>query len=569
MIIFRKLKFQNFLSYGNSPSEVDLVSFPNTIITASNGDGKSTIIDALSFVLYGKPFRKIRLGQLVNSINRKSLEVEVDFAIGKKEYRVRRGITPNYFEIYQDGKIVTPDADMRVYQAHLEKHILGFDFKTFTQIVVLASASFVPFMQLTAQARREFIEDLLDINIFSSMSQVVKARANENKSKIEKNAALASGKQEAKFYAAQNIDLAKSETEKRKIELDEEKTKKIDELAVETAVLKSLHEEIEKLEALVAPEKKERRKYEKMLGLQSEIKTNASSHKHNYEFFEKNDNCPSCKQAITEEMKKRELEALTLKLDELKAGYEKLKEEIEKQKLKLSSLEAERSKLETSNREKSKREFRIAEITREISRLETAIKSDPSALLATNEAALKSLENELKQLTDEEAQLLDEKVLISTAQELLKDGGVKARIIKQYIPMINKIVNKYLKEMGFMISFELDETFQETIKARYRDTMSYESFSQGEKARIDLALILTWREIARSKNSVHTNLLILDEVFDGALDGSGTDNLMKIIDNLKDTNVIVISHKEGMIEKFKRILKISKKRNFSKIEEVS
>lgn len=572
-VVFKKVRWKNLLSTGNTWTEISLDDYASTLIIGDNGSGKSTFIDALCFGLYGKPFRNIRKGQLVNSINQKNCEVEIELFRKNKNYVIKRGIKPDIFEIWAEGVMLNQSSESKDYQAYLEKHILGFNLKTFTQIVIAGSRSFVPFMQLSAADRRNFIEYILDIQVFSTMSAVNKSRLNENKTDLEKNKIELDSKKGVLTMIDKTIFRLEENNEDKIKELKNEhldNAHKRSQLQVETLSLKV---EKEKLEKMIVNDSKVRSKHEKMIILKSKISANRNSHLENYKFFLDNCTCPTCNQTIEESSKEEELEKLNSKIEELDKGLYDLDKEIldhkeiidENQKVQ-NELNRIVSDLRLKKQEIQQLIIRQKTIGAQINALE---KGNDQVLLEQKENKNKT-EQEILILEDKHKILLDDNVIITTASDLLKDGGIKTKIIKQYVPIINKTINKYLTAMGFLVHFELDETFNETIKSRYRDDFSYDSFSEGEKFRIDLALMLAWRAIAKTKNSANTNLLILDEIFDGSLDDAGIDEMMKIMQGLtKDTNMFIISHKKDqMIDKFKRVFKASKKKNFSFIEEV-
>lgn len=572
-VTFKKVRWRNLLSTGNNWTEITLDDHTSTLIIGDNGSGKSTFLDALSFGCFGKPFRKIRKGQLVNSINKKNCEIEIELISRKRECLIKRGIKPDVFEIWVDGVLLNQNSESKDYQAYLEKHILGFNYKTFGQIILAGSKSYIPFMQLNAADRRNFIEDLLDIQIFSAMSAVVKSRFTENKNDLEKNKIELDGKE--------NVLTMLEKTIFRLEENNDDKIKDLNSnIFTETNAATRYKLEIDVYQKLVASiqnqlvdESKLRTKYEKMIALRSKIMSTRETNNNHYNFYEKNCTCPTCKQNIQEEFKEEELTRLGVKIDELNKGLYDLDVQIEEHKKQLTDFQKIRDKLnETlSDLRMIENKFKIAQNNIDNMKREVKNLSQGDDILLIEQKENKSkIEIEVEELKNLKKKLLDENTLIITATDLLKDGGIKTKIIKQYIPVINKTINKYLSAMGFLVYFELNETFDETIKSRYRDDFSYESFSEGEKFRIDLALMLAWRAIAKVKNSAHTNLMILDEVFDGSLDDAGIDEMMKIIQGLtKDTNMFIISHKKDqMIDKFQRVYKAVKKKNFSFIEEV-
>jgi DNA repair exonuclease SbcCD ATPase subunit len=572
-VTFKSIRWKNLLSTGNVWTEISLNKHENTLIIGDNGSGKSTLLDALCFGLYGKSFRKIRKGQLVNTINNKECEVEVEFEAAKKQYRVRRGIKPDVFEIWVDGTLLNQNRESRDYQLHLEKHILKMSMKTFSQIVIAGSRAYTPFMQLSAADRRNFIEDLLDIQVFSIMSAVNKSRLTTNKNEIDKVKIELEGKENVlKMIEMTIFRLEENNEDKIKSLTSEIQSfrKHMTMLDRDIILLKDAERD---LKIILADEPKVRSKYDKMLVLKSKIATNVAQQDEHYRFYDKNCVCPTCKQDIQEDFKNEEQDRLRLRLEELEKGIDDLNKEIEKHKDLLTEFKKDQIDLQNIQTELSMKARDRLNLADQIHKNENEIKrlsSGNDSILREQKENKEKTEQEIKDIEERLKVLHEENAIMTTAADLLKDGGIKTKIIKQYVPIINKTINKYLSAMGFLVSFELDEMFDETIKSRYRDGFSYDSFSEGEKSRIDLALMLAWRAIAKTKNSTSTNLLILDEVFDGSLDDTGIEEMMKIMQGLtSDTNTFIISHKKDqMIDSFKRVLRAKKKKNFSFIEEV-
>ena len=566
MLFFRNVKWKNLLSTGNYFTEIKLDSTSNTLIVGNNGSGKSTMLDALCFALFGKAFRNINKPNLVNSINGKDCKVEVEFDTNGKSYKIVRGIKPNIFEIYQDGTLLNQDAALRDYQEHLEKFILKLNYKSFTQIVILGSASFTPFMQLSAADRRAIIEDLLDIQIFSSMNSVVKDKLNNAKDLITNT--------KHDIDVTQKIyDVKKKHTD----ELNQDRTVKIgeynEEISNNTLLLQTIHDEvagirqtISGLIETVSSQTEVENKIKKFTKLESQIEGNISKFLSNINFFKDSGSCPTCRQEIALEIKEREIESLDKKISESQHGLTDLQTRLEEQEAKLKSINETQKEIQKLNVEIATKNSSIENIQKYIARLQKQIADLQNTQDTHNSNELKELEDSLSTLTEELKRLLDEKNYYEVAATLLKDSGIKTKIIKQYLPIINKLVNKYLATLDFFVNFTLDESFKEVIKSRHRDEFSYHNFSEGEKQRIDMALMLTWRAIAKLKNSANTNLLILDEVFDSSLDTSGTEELMKILHMLEDVNLFVISHKGDILhDKFINVIKFDKVKNFSRI----
>jgi len=567
MIIFKKIKWKNILSTGNVYTEFDLTKNQSTLIVGENGAGKSTILDALTFALYGKPFRNINKAQLLNSINQKNLEVIVEFDIGMKHYLVKRGIKPNIFEIYCNDQLLDQHADSKQYQEMFEKSILKLNSKSFNQIVILGSASFTPFMQLSAAVRREIIEDLLDIQIFSKMNVLLKDKISKNKENIVDSTHSQTLVEERITLNKKHLESLKQnndqliEERKQKLNAFNTEIKKVEELLVEQEREKNLLEEQQKANQKVL------KKQNKYIDLKEQIEDKLSRVEKDITFFHANDNCPTCKQTIDSNFKKHTVEDKQHYKDELADGLAKIKIEIDQiaqqiddeidQKVMLATV-----KFRSTNTELDMKKCLAEQMEKEIQQL-----GQKSIQVTTSEQDITDLEVQLEQNKQQLKQLQQEKQLLDVAGFMLKDTGIKTKIIKQYVPVMNKLINKYLAAMDFFVSFEINENFEETVKSRFRDEFTYASFSEGEKMRIDLALLFTWRAIAKLRNSASTNLLIMDEVFDSSLDGAGTEEFLKILNNLtKDTNTFIISHKgDQLFDKFANVIKFEKYNNFSRI----
>jgi DNA repair exonuclease SbcCD ATPase subunit len=569
MIIFQKVRWKNFLSTGNNFTEIDFQRSPNTLIIGNNGAGKSTILDALCFGLFGKPFRKINKPQLLNSINQQACVVEIELSIGKKQYKIIRGIKPNVFEVYCNDKLVDQDAKAKDYQEHLEKFILKLNFKSFTQVVILGSASFVPFMQLSPADRRLIIEDLLDINIFSSMNGIVKEKMSGIKDETGKN------KYEMDL-TSERINFQKQSIEEHKNRNDEEIEKKKKEIASSIDQTFTLQRDIEliqkhinilqkKVEDKISVEKKSK----KLLQLESKIETNIKKNEKDIAFYEEHDNCPTCKQTIDGEFKREQVEERKSKVSTQREGLTEIAAQIAQANQRIEEIQNINKHINGHNNEIVKHNSTISAVNKYINKLQGEINdlANRKDNLEEENAKLKELKEQLSLLLNKQEQLATEKQYLEFAGSLLKDTGIKTKIIRQYLPIMNKLINKYLTAMDFFVNFNINESFEETIKSRHRDEFGYANFSEGEKMRIDLALLFTWRQIAKLKNSTNTNLLILDEVFDSSLDGVGTEEFLKLIHEMgTDTNVFVISHKgDQLFDKFRSIIKFEKHNNFSRI----
>lgn len=568
MIVFEKVRYKNILSTGNQFTEILLNRSPTTLIIGENGSGKSTILDALCFVLFGKPFRNINKPQLLNTINNKQAVVEIEFSIGKKEYKIVRGIKPNLFEIYLNGELLNQDAASKDYQKYLEEQVLKLNYKSFTQIVILGSASFTPFMQLSTNARREIIEDLLDITVFSVMNDVLKDKISDIKLKIsdlETKSIIAKNKVEV-----QQEYITKLEADKQKVvvQLKKEVSNveiKIHLISNEINLFSNI---IDSRLKLIDDVDTNNVKRQKLVTAVSKLNDRIKKAKDEIEFYENNDSCPTCNQDISDTLKTAQIEKQTGKIDEVERAVEQARDQITIIQERIETIAAIQTEI-------SEIQNNITDLNNEVKvnnklitklNLEIDAASNNDVDIDNEKAKLKNIAKEVITLSEDKSLLNDEKYYLDVASILLKDTGIKTKIIKQYLPVMNKIINKYLQSMDFFVSFELDESFSEKIKSRHRDEFSYASFSEGEKQRIDLALMLAWRTIARMKNSTNTNLLILDEVFDSSLDASGADLLYLILDTLDaNTNVFVISHRDSMFDKFRSVIRFEKKNNFSQI----
>jgi DNA repair exonuclease SbcCD ATPase subunit len=569
MIVFKSVCWKNFLSTGNSPNKILLDKSSTTLIIGKNGEGKSTILDALCFALFGKPFRNINKGQLVNSINGKGCVVEIEFTINGKEYRVLRGIKPNIFEIYVNDDLMNQDAAARDYQKVLEQQILKLNYKTFTQVVILGSASFVPFMQLSTAMRREVIEDILDIRIFSTMNQLLKEKANDTKaeiSRIETEITTAKTKVDGQSLLIKTLTDAKSDSIKSLLSKIENNNQQI--LTCE-GIVASLVTEITALKSRTA----EKSKIDSDLETAKEWKTKLTSKVDDWsshtEFFAENEVCPSCSQGIPHDHKativselQSKIELETKRLDDLNSVLTRLNTQ-------LTEINNLVNQITDKNIELSTQNSTITVLNRQNSELQSEIEAHKTDTTNVDEEKrkLKELATEALDKIKLKTSLLDKRNLEEVAAILLKDSGIKTAIIREYLPVMNKLINKYLQAMDAYIHFELDENFNESVKSRFRDDFTYASFSEGEKMRIDLAILFTWRQVAKMKNSVNTNLLLLDEIFDSSLDTAGTDYFLNLMNTFgENANIFVISHKgDQLFEKFRSVVKFEKRNDFSVI----
>ena len=554
MILFENVKWKNFLSTGNQFTSVQLNRSKTTLIIGENGSGKSTILDALCFALFNKPFRIIKKGQLVNSINQKNCEVEVNFTVGKSRFKVVRGMKPTRFEIYRNNDLFNQDAAARDYQKFLEQQILKLNYKSFTQIVVLGSASFTPFMQLSGNARREIIEDLLDIKVFSTMNEVLKDKVSDSKIKINN------------FENDLELVKSKAEVQKNYIKkLQEDKKKKTDQLEKDIEENVLLAECLEKVILLEKRKIKDKdiveTKLTKVRTLREKLYNKKDKCAKEIKFYQDNDKCPTCDQKLNEQTKDQHIKKNENKIKEYRDA--------------LDELIIQQRPLQTRFDEIIESEELINNTYHEIHALESVVRRLRSEVkddaiddvdIEKERVKLKDLGKEGVSVTEKRDDEIDEKYYLDIASILLKDTGIKTKIIRQYLPVMNRIINKYLQAMDFFVSFEMDESFVESIKSRHRDDFSYASFSEGEKQRIDLALMMAWRTIAKMKNSTNTNLLILDEVFDSSLDTSGTELLHQILGTLdNNSNTFVISHRDALFDKFRSVIKFEKQNNYSRI----
>tara|TARA_B100000035_G_scaffold75153_1_gene62427 strand:+ start:1063 stop:2796 length:1734 start_codon:yes stop_codon:yes gene_type:complete len=570
MIIFKKIRWKNFLSTGNVFSEVDLRASKTNLIIGSNGAGKSTILDALTFSLFGKPFRKINKPMLLNSINEKDLLTEIEFSIGKQEYKVVRGIKPNKFEIYCNGQLWNQEASAVDQQKNFEANVLKMNFKSFTQIVVLGSSTFIPFMRLPLAQRRDIIEDILDIQVFSTMNVLLKDKVRENNEEIK-------DLDYQVHLLEDKIDLQKKymlELENKTKEEIVRKENKISELLQNE---NESHQEIARLSSEVEKYSEDMKelsncatKLKKLNTFLLKIQSKLSSCKKEHDFFSENHVCPTCTQELDEDFRQEKINEGSDKLTSLNTGVEDLLLEIGKEEERQHKFTKLSNQVMQFNASISQSNFQITSIRKTISDIEQEIKelegSNPDK--KAEFVKLEGLISEKKTLNKDIANSKKDRDVLTTASHLLKDNGIKTRIIKTYLPAMNQLINQYLQRMDFYVNFTLDESFQEIIKSRYRDVFSYDSFSEGEKSRIDIALLLTWRSIAKLKNSVDTNLLILDEIFDSSLDQQGGTDLGWILRNFdSNTNVYVISHRDNLEGKFDRTITAVKEKNFSHLVE--
>lgn len=569
MIIFEKIRWKNLLATGNAFIEIPLNQNNNTLFVGENGSGKSTILDALVFVLFGKPYRNIRKPTLVNSINKKNCLAEIEFSTNGRAYKVRRGIKPTIFEIYCDGICLNQDSDSRDYQEYLEKNILKMSLKTFTQIVILGSASFTPFMQLNALDRRTVIENVTDTEIFSRMGAIIKSRLQANMEALDKNNIELSAAEDKKAFIQKTLDRLRSTNKERvdvmKKDLDDKETM-LDRLR---DAVKELGETRDRLMGVRDEAISLLDKHKKAVQMHAKLEASCEHSEKESAFFENNDTCPTCTQKIDETFKKTKLFDLQTRIENIRVGMSEVSETIRDMVNKIDAQNKQKVEIEKIGNEiklhTSKIEGLVSFINTTRDEIDRMNESD--ALIASSQAEYDAVLGDIVLLQQDKKQLLDQKLYIETAQTLLKDGGIKSKIIRTYLPIINKLINHYLGLMGFSINFTLNDQFEEKILSRYHEDFSYESYSEGQKLRIDLSILFAWRGIAKKKNSVDCNLLVIDEIFDSSLDGNGTDEFIKIMQTLVDkTNIFIISHKQDqLIDKFEKVYRFVTIKKFTKL----
>jgi DNA repair exonuclease SbcCD ATPase subunit len=567
MIIFKKVRWKNFLSTGNNFTEIQLDRSSTTLIIGENGAGKSTVLDALCFGLFNKPFRNISKKQLVNSVNSGASVVEVEFSIGTKEVKVVRGIKPNIFEVWVNGNMINQDANARDYQKHLEQQIMGLNYRSFTQVVILGSSTFVPFMQLPTKARREVVEDILDIKIFSLMNFLLKNKTkelNEETRNVEYNFDLTREK-----ITLQEKFIDQVVNNKSVIIAENQQKVSDNEFTINSRKedIVGLEQDKTKLSYDAQEQARLEEKITKLSKTEAALQNRKDNHDRQIKFFKDNDECPTCEQSITDTTKQTQITTRTEKVGEITDGIRQLEELENNEKSKLDVIITNLESIRKHDVEIAKIRATITEMEKFNDKLRKDIETYESGSISEEDKdKLAKLKGQIELIEEQKSKLTEDKFYVDVARNLLQDSGIKTKIIKQYLPIMNKLVNTYLSSMDFFVNFNIDENFNETIKSRFRDEFSYASFSEGEKMRIDLALLFTWRAIAKMKNSTNTNLLILDEIFDSSLDGTGTDDFLKILNTFHDQNVFVISHKQDMLfDKFRSIVKFEKIKNFSRI----
>jgi len=566
-IQFNKIRYKNILSTGNVFTEITLNKNRTTLVSGTNGSGKSTILDAITFGLYGKPFRKINKPQLINTINTKDMLVEVEFTVSGAEYLIRRGIKPNVFEIYRNGELVNQDAASRDYQAYLEQNILGLNYKSFNQIVVLGSATYVPFMELPAYQRREIIEDLLDIQVFSTMNLLLKDRVSSNKESISEN--------------NYQIDLVKSKIESAEEHnesirrIHENEVSKIREriqehlnnIEKEKDLIEKIEVDIQSLIKTIEDKPSVKSKLEKARNIRVELESTLKTYSKELSFYHDNDNCPTCKQGIAHDFKENIITEKGKKSSEIESSLTELSKKIKECEARVEEISKVEDNIQQLNLKIGEHRAQIKMSMNALKSLKGDLDSAEKEVEEVDTSKLEEFKKTLKNFQNSQTKLFDERETLAVVGAMLKDGGIKTRIIRQYIPVMNKLINKYLSAFELFVDFHLDENFNEVIKSRFRDAFSYASFSEGEKLRISLSIMLSWRAVAKLRNSVSTNLLILDETLDGAMDGAGVENLIDTLHNLNNNdNIFVISHRgEQFGDKFDSHIRFEKVKNFSQI----
>ena len=569
MITFKVIRWRNLLSTGNVFTEISLNKSNTTLVVGENGAGKSTLLDALSFVLYNKPFRKINKPQLVNSINNKDCMVEIEFLIGSVEYKVIRGMKPTKFEIYQNGSLINQDAASRDYQEVLENQILKLNHKSFCQVVIVGSASFTPFMQLTAANRREIIEDLLDIQIFSTMNSLLKSKVSDNQDDI-KNTDYQINILSEKISLQEKYVANMQKDSDEQIEAIRKEVESNNEISngykseIESIIdnMNTMKESISDLPSI-------NKKLNDATNIQAELNAKIKRLKTDIKFFDDNDSCPTCKQDIDDTFKCETVDNKNNQIKETENGIGLLITKMEDINKRLSDITDVQQNIADLNIKLATLNANIDGIRNQNKKLKQKAVDivEKRNAVNNNDEILEELSNEYEQVSEHKSSILKEREALHIASQILKDGGIKSKVIKQYVPIINMLINKYLVSLDFFVNFELDENFNETIKSRFRDVFSYASFSEGEKMRINIAIMFTWRAVAKLRNSASTNLLIMDEVLDGSLDNNGTDEFLKILNTLtEDTNTFIISHKgDQLYDKFTNVIKFTKHKNFSMV----
>jgi len=569
MIVFKKISWKNFLSTGNTPIEVDLNKSQTTLIIGTNGSGKSTLLDAICFVLFNRPFRIIKKEQIVNTINNGDCIVEIEFTVGTKHYKVRRGIKPNLFEIYCDGELINQEASAVDYQKVLEQNIMKLNYRSFVQVIILGSSSYEPFMKMKARYRRDVVEEILDIKVFTQMDLILRDQQSlltKNITEVRHRHDLLDKEIELQSSHLNTLETRQNQDKDYKLELLQKNDENAEDLRHK---IENLKYEIKNTETSVQDKEKAEKKLRQLEKIQTKIEQNLTTHKKALEFFEDNDNCPTCTQKLEAEFRGEKIAYEKGKLTTLNDGMKDLVTEISKAEEQVTAYTNLSNKIRDMNIDLAKLNTSLDGIYEHTTRINKELESLSEEDIDKLKLEVKDLKEKLVETTTDLEKITEEKKYVDILREILSEKGARKRIIKKYLPIMNQLINQYLQSMDFFISFHLDEEFNETVKSRHRDTFDYNCFSEGEKMRIDLALVFTWRAIAKMKNSTHTNLLILDEIFDSSLDGQGTEDFFKIIQTLSKENVFIISHKGDILfDKFTNIIKFEKTNNFTRLQNV-
>ena len=571
MITFKKLKYRNFLSSGNVPIEINLNTSQTTLIIGTNGSGKSTLLDALCFVLFNKPFRIIKKEQMVNTINGGDCVVEVEFDVGTNQYRIVRGIKPNVFEIYKNDEMINQDASTIDYQKYLETNIMKLNYRSFIQVVLLGSSSYEPFMKMKPRYRREVVEEILDIRVFGLMDLILRSQQSDLQKKmveVRHQCDLIKTKYESEAKYLKSLEDHGTDNQAVALRKIEENTQNKEEF---DRKLQKLNEEIAVSQSKLSGQDTTKNKVRELRKLETKIETNLSSHKKTLDFFTDNDNCPTCTQPIEKDFKEQKCNQTHETISKLSKGLSELVEELTKQEEKVMEFGKISNKMQEMNVEIAKISTSLEALKKHTDQVWVDFNNigQKDTDIENIKLELEEMARNIKEAETNLNKVQEEKSYVDVLREILNDKGAKAQIIRKYVPIMNQLINKYLQQMDFYVSFHLDEEFNETVKSRFRDTFNYNNFSEGEKMRIDLALLFTWRDIARMKNSTNTNLLILDEIFDSSLDNSGTDDFFKIIKGCTKENIFIISHKGDILfDRFTNIIKYEKVKNFTRLENV-
>ena len=569
MIVFKKIRWKNFLSTGNQFIEVDLNQTQTTLIIGSNGSGKSTLLDAVCFVLFNRPFRIIKKEQIVNTVNNGDCVVEIEFTVGRKNYKVIRGIKPIIFEIYCDGELLNQEASSVDYQKVLEQNIMKLNYRSFVQVIILGSSSYEPFMKMKARYRRDVVEEILDIKVFTQMDLILRDQQSvltKNITEVRHRYDLLDKEIQLQSNHLNTLETRQNQDKDYKLELLQKNDENAKKLRVD---IEELEKTIKNTETSVQDKEKAEKKLRQLEKIQTKIEQNLQTHKKTLEFFQDNDNCPTCTQKLEAEFRGEKIDYEKGKLTTLNDGMKDLVQEITKAEEQINEYTGLSNKIRDMNIDLAKLNTSLDGVYEHTKRINKELESMSEEDTDKLKLELNNLKEQIVESKTELDKITEEKKYVDVIREILSEKGARKRIIKKYLPIMNQLINQYLQSMDFFISFHLDEEFKETVKSRHRDTFDYNCFSEGEKMRIDLALVFTWRAIAKMKNSTNTNLLILDEIFDSSLDGQGTEDFFKIIQTLTNENVFIISHKGDILfDKFTNIIKFEKQNNFTRLQNV-